>query len=74
MKSKRLIAFLLGCLLIMETPSVSQAAGLSAAPNTAADISVHTEAPSKTDIPVQAEALSKAGTAVQAEVPDNSSL
>ena len=72
MKSKRLIAFLLGCLLIMETPSVSQAAGLSAAPNTAADISVHTEAPSKTDIPVQAEALSKAGTAVQAEVPDNS--
>lgn len=72
MKSKRLIAFILGCLLIMETPSVSQAAELSAAPNPAADISVQTEIPSNADISVQAEAPSKTDISAQTENPDDS--
>lgn len=71
MKSKRIIPFILGCLLIMETPFVSQAAEFSAAPNPATEISVQAEASGKTDISVQAGALSKTDTSVQAEVPDN---
>ena len=45
MKSKRLIPFILSCLLIMETPFVSQAAEPSTAPNPAAGISVQEEVP-----------------------------
>lgn len=72
MKSKRLISFILGCLLVMETPLVSQAADFSATPNPAADISVQSEAPVKPDIYVQAEAPSKTDISVQAEVPGGS--
>lgn len=54
MKSKRLIPFILGCLLIMETPFVSQAAEPSTVPNPAADISVQAEVPdnSQTDFQI----------------------
>lgn len=72
MKSKRLISFILGCLLVMETPLVPQAAELSTAPTPRVDISVQTETSSKDDISVQAEDPSKEDISVQAETPGDS--